>query len=92
MNEDVPVENSTTSPDVETILRADGLKKCYTIGRKKIEVLHGVGMKVGQGEFLSVVGASGSGKSTLLHILGGLDRPDEGSLEVDGNNLTQMGS
>jgi lipoprotein-releasing system ATP-binding protein len=84
-------DNNATACFEKTILRAEGLTKCYTIGRKKIEVLHGVDMEVGQGEFLSIVGASGSGKSTLLHLLGGLDRPDAGGLEVDGNHLTQMG-
>lgn len=84
-------DNNATASFEKTILRAVGLTKCYTIGRKKIEVLHGVDMEVGQGEFLSIVGASGSGKSTLLHLLGGLDRPDAGGLEVDGNHLTQMG-
>jgi ABC-type lipoprotein export system ATPase subunit len=84
-------DNNATASFEKTILRAEGLTKCYTIGRKKIEVLHGVDMEVGQGEFLSIVGASGSGKSTLLHLLGGLDRPDAGGLEVDGNHLTQMG-
>ena len=84
-------DNNATASFEKTILRAEGLTKCYTIGRKKIEVLHGVDMEVGQGEFLSIVGASGSGKSPLLHLLGGLDRPDAGGLEVDGNHLTQMG-
>lgn len=91
MSEPLPCENTASVLAEKTILRAEGLTKCYTIGRKKIEVLHGVDMEVEQGEFLSVVGASGSGKSTLLHILGGLDRPDEGRLEVDGNHLTRLG-
>lgn len=91
MSKDVSMEKDASPADVKTILEAEGLKKYYTIGRKKIEVLHGVDMHVDQGEFLSVVGSSGSGKSTLLHILGGLDRPDDGNLEVDGKNLTQMG-
>lgn len=91
MSEPFPPDNTASEPAQKSILRAEGLTKYYTIGRKKIEVLHGVDMEVGQGEFLSIVGASGSGKSTLLHILGGLDRPDEGQLEVDGSLLTRLG-
>lgn len=91
MSESFSNEDVTSAIAQKTILRAESLTKCYTIGRKRIEVLHGVDMELKQGEFLSIVGASGSGKSTLLHILGGLDRPDAGALEVDGSHLTRLG-
>ncbi len=81
--------DSTKSPNI--LLEGRNIKKRYSIGKKQIEVLHGVDLQVMQGEFLSIVGASGSGKSTLLHILGGLDRADSGQLNVAGENLTTMG-
>ncbi len=72
------------------LLNAFGLRKRYTVGRKLIDVLKGVDLAVLTGEFLSIVGASGSGKSTLLHLLGGLDQPDGGNLQVQGQDLTAM--
>ena len=72
------------------LLNASGLRKRYTVGRKLIDVLKGVDLEVLTGEFLSIVGASGSGKSTLLHLLGGLDQPDGGNLQVQRQDLTAM--
>ena len=69
----------------ETSLRADGIVKGYRLGRKHIPVLREVSLAVRPGEGLCICGASGSGKSTLLHVIGGLDRPDAGTVtcEVD---------
>ena len=64
----------------EKLLRAKGLHKSYRMGEEDLRVLRGVELDVNQGEWLAVVGSSGSGKSTLLHLLGGLDRPDRGSV------------
>ena len=64
----------------EKLLRAKGLHKSYRMGEEDLRVLRGVELDVNQGEWLAVVGSSGSGKSTLLHLLGGLDRPDKGSV------------
>jgi putative ABC transport system ATP-binding protein len=75
------------------ILKAANLKKYYgdeTAGGAVIKALDGVDMAVEQGEFVSVVGASGSGKSTLLHMLGGLDRPTEGSVAIGGKQIFSM--
>ena len=63
-------------------VRARGLKKAYVDGARRLEVLRGVDLEVAPGEFMAVEGPSGSGKSTLLHLLGALDRPDEGSIEM----------
>ncbi|HEY8966500.1 MAG TPA: ABC transporter ATP-binding protein [Candidatus Methylacidiphilales bacterium] len=64
----------------EPLLKASGLGKTYRMGGRPVPILHGVDLAVGAGEFLTVRGASGSGKTTLLQILGGLLRPDEGTL------------
>lgn len=72
------------------ILRATDLKKTYGSGENAVHALDGVNLTVEKGEFVAIVGTSGSGKSTLLHMLGGLDRPDEGSAEVDGKDLFSM--
>ncbi|QHI68264.1 ABC transporter ATP-binding protein [Tichowtungia aerotolerans] len=72
------------------ILKAEEVHKNYRIGKRTVEVLHGVSLSVQRGETLSVMGASGSGKSTLLHLLGGLDKPDSGDVQFEGNSLVSM--
>lgn len=72
------------------ILKAIGLKKYYGEEPNITKALDGVNLTAGQGEFVAVVGTSGSGKSTLLHILGGLDNPTSGNVEVDGKELSKM--
>lgn len=72
------------------ILETRNLKKYYGEGESLVRALDGVNLKVEQGEFLSIVGTSGSGKSTLLHMLGGLDYPTEGSVHVDGKDISTL--
>jgi len=72
------------------ILKATGLKKYYGEESNITKALDGVSLTADQGEFVAVVGTSGSGKSTLLHILGGLDNPTSGNVEVDGKELSKM--
>ena len=67
-----------------------GLVKTYTQGDETIRALRGVDVSVEPGEFLAITGASGSGKSTLLHVLGGLDRPDDGGVWVEGTQLSEL--
>lgn len=69
------------------ILQVKNLTKTYGKGENKVEALKGVNLSVNKGEFVAIVGASGSGKSTLLHLLGGLDRPTEGSVVIDGESI-----
>ena len=63
--------------------------RLYRMGRETINALAGINLKVSEGEFISIVGPSGSGKSTLLNIIGGLDSPTTGSIEVDGQDLSK---
>jgi putative ABC transport system ATP-binding protein len=67
-----------------------GLVKSYEQAGNRLQVLGGVDVEVGRGEMVSVMGPSGSGKSTLLHLIGGLDVPDAGTVEVDGVPLSTL--
>ena len=73
-----------------SILQVQNLKKVYGTGETAVHALDGVDLSVEKGEFVAVVGTSGSGKSTLLHMLGGLDRPTEGTVTVDGRELGSL--
>ena len=73
-----------------TILQTKDLKKYYGGGDTLVKALDGVDLSVENGEFVAIVGTSGSGKSTLLHMLGGLDRPTSGSVDVDGQEIFSL--
>ncbi len=69
------------------VIEAKELSKIYGSGEKRVVALDKAGLKIGQGDFISIIGPSGSGKSTLLHLLSGLDRPTSGSLTYDGKDI-----
>jgi lipoprotein-releasing system ATP-binding protein len=81
---------SSEGGDGEWAIRAHGVTKCYRDGELRIDVLTGVDLEIRAGEIVAVVGPSGSGKSTLLHLLGALDRPDDGSVEIAGQRLDRL--
>lgn len=69
------------------ILRASHLCKTYGKGENEVRALDDVSFSIEKGEFVAIVGTSGSGKSTLMHVLGGVDRPDSGSVYMDGQDI-----
>jgi len=73
------------------VLEARGLVRRLGQGAAAREVLRGIDLEIGEGEFAALVGPSGSGKSTLLYLLGGLDHPDSGSVRVAGTDLSAVG-
>lgn len=78
---------ASTAPIVVAI---SDVTKVYKVGRQKVQALAGVSLDIREGEFVALTGASGSGKSTLLQLIGGLDKPTTGAVEVDGVNISKL--
>jgi len=72
------------------VIKTNDLHKTYNESKVPVHALRGISMEIHQGEFTAIVGPSGSGKSTLLNIIGGLDTPSEGSIFVDGQDITKF--
>jgi lipoprotein-releasing system ATP-binding protein len=72
------------------MLSATNVRKSYHSSVNRLEVLKGIDLNIEEGDIVSIVGPSGAGKSTLLHILGGLDTPNEGQIQFDGEDLYQL--
>lgn len=89
MNERSPSMSAMSSTN-EMILSCRALTMSYWQGQFEVPVLRGVDLDVARGEIVAIVGASGSGKSTLLHLLGGLDVPTSGTVQVNGQPLATM--
>jgi len=75
---------------MSSIVSMKAVVKAYVRGKQRVEVLRGIDLEVEQGEFLALMGPSGSGKTTLLNLIGGLDRPDRGTLTVAGERLEAL--
>ena len=78
-------------PGVTPLVRITDVHKHFTRGSERIEVLKGVNLEIPQGDFLALMGPSGSGKTTLLNLMGGLDLPTGGSVDVGGVQITKLG-
>jgi putative ABC transport system ATP-binding protein len=74
----------------DALVHVRNVHKHFTRGSERIDVLQGVNVDIGQGEFLALMGPSGSGKTTLLNLIGGLDAPTGGSIEVAGVTLNEL--
>jgi putative ABC transport system ATP-binding protein len=83
-----PASDSTGSP--AALLEALAIKRTFHQGETEVPALRGVDLAVRKGEFLAIMGPSGSGKSTLLHILGGIDRPEEGRVLLEGTPISSL--
>jgi putative ABC transport system ATP-binding protein len=77
---------------MSTLVRIRNLTKTYQRGPEKIQVLHGIDLDIARGDFIALMGPSGSGKTTLLNLIGGLDSPSGGEIEIDGQRIDAMGS
>ena len=82
--------SAASAETAQPIVRIRDLVKEYRRGSEKVRVLDGLSLDIRQGDFVALMGPSGSGKSTLLNLIGGLDRPTSGSLEVEGLRVDQL--
>ncbi len=74
----------------EALAKLTGVSKVYQKGKEKVEVLHDLDLEIAAGDFIAIMGPSGSGKTTLLNLLGGLDKPSSGTVDVGGAVLSSM--
>jgi putative ABC transport system ATP-binding protein len=77
---------------MSTLVRIRNLHKTYQRGPEKVDVLHGIDLDIDRGDFVALMGPSGSGKTTLLNLIGGLDSPTSGEIEVAGQRIDTLGS
>jgi putative ABC transport system ATP-binding protein len=75
---------------MDSLVRINGVHKYFTRGSERIDVLKGVQLDVPKGDFLALMGPSGSGKTTLLNLMGGLDKPSSGSIDVGGTDIVGL--
>ena len=76
---------------MSTLVSVRDVTKAYVRGPERVQVLHGIDLTIARGEFIALMGPSGSGKSTLLNLIGGLDTPSSGSIEIEGQRIDTLG-
>ncbi|MSR17849.1 MAG: ABC transporter ATP-binding protein [Phycisphaerales bacterium] len=86
----MPDTERPTADSARPAVRISGVHKSYRLGTGSVPALRGVDLNIDPGGITAIMGPSGSGKSTLLHLLAGLDRPDEGTIEVDGRCVSSL--
>jgi putative ABC transport system ATP-binding protein len=75
----------------DAMIQVCDVHKSYVRGKQQVEVLHGLKLEIPKGDFVALMGPSGSGKTTLLNLIGGLDRPTSGEIEVGGERIDRLG-
>jgi putative ABC transport system ATP-binding protein len=81
------------APDAaRPLIRASALTKTYSLGEQTVRALDGVSLEIARGEMVAIMGPSGSGKSTMMNLIGALDVPTSGELEIDGENVGRLGA
>lgn len=83
-------DTKTINRDASSVISCQNLSKTYRMGNQEVPVLKAISLEIHRGERIAIVGASGSGKSTLLHLLGGLDNPSSGSVQILGQEVRTM--
>jgi putative ABC transport system ATP-binding protein len=85
-------DQATTTPaqDDQTIIRTKTVKKVYVMGTERVEALRGISLEIYAGEYISIMGPSGSGKSTFFNMVGGLDKPSDGTVFIDEVDVAQL--
>ena len=81
---------SQPSQDDQTIIRTKKVKKVYVMGTERVEALRGISIEIYAGEYISIMGPSGSGKSTFFNMVGGLDKPTDGTVFIDEVDVAQL--
>ena len=75
---------------MESLVKLRGITKTYQRGPEKVEVLHGIDLDIPQGDFVALMGPSGAGKTTLLNLIGGLDSPTGGEIDIDYQRIDRL--
>lgn len=84
------ISSTATTGGGAAIIRASNVSKVYTMGDQTVRALDGVSFEVKNGEFVAIMGPSGSGKSTMMNLIGALDVPTTGTLEIDGRDIAAL--
>lgn len=83
-------ESRKQPTSTEVVISAQNVSKLYKVGKQKVAALNRANLNVYKGEFLAITGSSGSGKSTLLQLIGGLDKPNSGTITIQGQELSKL--